>query len=54
MPDDTQGSKRRERRLGSLKDKIWVAPDFDETSQEIIDAFEGNLPGKADVVPDQG
>ncbi len=29
------------RKLGLLKDKIWIAPDFDETDQDIIDAFEG-------------
>ncbi len=26
---------------GLLKGKIWIADDFDETSQEIIDLFEG-------------
>ena len=30
-----------ERKLGALKGKIRVAPDFDETPQEVIDAFEG-------------
>ena len=29
------------RKLGLLKDKIWMAPDFDETDQDVIDAFEG-------------
>ncbi len=28
-----------ERRPGTLKGKIWIAPDFDETPQEVIDAF---------------
>lgn len=27
------------RRLGALKGQIWIAPDFDETPQEVIDAF---------------
>ena len=30
-----------ERKLGALKGKIRIAPDFDETPQEVIDAFEG-------------
>ena len=32
--------RRPERKLGALKGQIWIAPDFDETPQEIIDAFE--------------
>ena len=32
---------KRERRLGLLKGKIWVAPDFDETPAEVIEGFEG-------------
>jgi len=27
------------RKLGALKGQIWIAPDFDETPQEFIDAF---------------
>ncbi len=30
-----------ERKLGALKGKIRIAPDFDETPPEVIDAFEG-------------
>ncbi len=30
-----------DRKLGLLKGQIWVAPDFDETPAEVIDAFEG-------------
>lgn len=30
--------------IGCMKGEIWVAPDFDETPQEIIDAFEGHGP----------
>jgi prevent-host-death family protein len=26
---------------GALKDKIWIADDFDETPEWLIDAFEG-------------
>ena len=29
-----------ERKLGALKGKIRIAPDFDETPPEVIDAFE--------------
>lgn len=29
----------KERPLGIFKDEIWVAPDFDETPEEIIDLF---------------
>ena len=32
----------RKRKLGALKGQIWIAPDFDETSQDIIDAFENS------------
>ena len=32
---------RTPRRLGLLKGRIWVAPDFDETPVEVIEAFEG-------------
>lgn len=31
------------RRLGDLKGQIWIAPDFDETPEEVIKAFEGDL-----------
>ncbi len=27
------------RKPGALKGQIWIAPDFDETPQEIIDSF---------------
>ena len=29
------------RRPGDLQGQIWMAPDFDETPLEVIDAFEG-------------
>ena len=31
------------RKLGDLKGQIWIAPDFDETPEEVIKAFEGEL-----------
>ena len=40
--------RRAERKLGVLRGRIRVAPDFDETPQEVIDSFyESNLfPGE--------
>ena len=31
----------RPRRPGDLEGQIWMAPDFDETPQDVIDTFEG-------------
>ncbi len=39
---------KKERQLGRLKGQIWIAPDFNETPQEIIDRFE-NGP----IIPDE-
>ena len=33
--------RESERKLGALKGQIWIAPDFDETPEEVIEAFEG-------------
>ena len=30
------------RKLGQWKDQVWIAPDFHETSPDIIAAFEGD------------
>ena len=30
-----------ERKLGALKGKLWIAPDFDETPPDLIQDFEG-------------
>jgi prevent-host-death family protein len=35
-------ARREPRKPGGLKGKIWIADDFDETPQWLIDAFEGN------------
>ncbi len=39
--------ERKPRRLGSMKGKIWVAPDFDETLPEFDEAViaSSNWPG---------
>lgn len=33
--------RESERKLGVLKGQIWIAPDFDETPEEVVEAFEG-------------
>ncbi len=33
--------QKQKRRPGALKGRIWIADDFDETSEDIIKAFEG-------------
>ena len=42
--------RRARRKLGVLKGQIRIAPDFDETPQEVIDSFyESNLiPGEGE------
>ena len=37
------GKPRQPRAPGRLAGKIWIAPDFDETPENIIAAFEGDL-----------
>lgn len=39
--DEEEPRLKKPRRLGSLKGQIWVAPDFDETPDEVIRLFEG-------------
>ena len=34
-------ARREPRKPGRLKGQIWVADDFDETPEWLIDAFEG-------------
>jgi prevent-host-death family protein len=38
------------RKPGSWKGKVWIAPDFDETPEEIIDSFYNSVlfPGEPD------
>ena len=40
--------EKTKRKLGVLKGQIWIAPDFDETPQEVIDAF-----GNSKIFPDE-
>lgn len=32
-------ARLKERKPGGLEGQIWVAPDFDETPQDVIDSF---------------
>ena len=32
----------KERKPGGLEGQIWMAPDFDEEDEELIDAFENS------------
>jgi prevent-host-death family protein len=34
--------KREPRKLGGWEGKIWIADDFDETDEELIDLFYGS------------
>jgi antitoxin (DNA-binding transcriptional repressor) of toxin-antitoxin stability system len=34
---------KKPRRLGTLRGKIWVAPDFDEWPEDILQSFEADL-----------
>lgn len=31
--------QRQARELGFAKDQVWIADDFDETSEDIVDSF---------------
>ena len=46
---ETEPEKLERRPLGLLKGQIWVAPDFDETDEEIIAAFEGKWSTDSDL-----
>ena len=38
---------RQPRKPGRLAGRVWIAPDFDETPEDIIAAFEGDLEGES-------
>ena len=46
---------RQPRKPGRLAGKIWIAPDFDDTPEDMIAAFEGDLllEGDLDVCEDR-
>ena len=37
--DETEDEPKRRRLSGALKGQIWIAPDFDDTPEELIDLF---------------
>ncbi|MCA1939457.1 MAG: antitoxin [Caenispirillum bisanense] len=41
VPDPVGVKTRPDRRPGQYKGRVWMAPDFDETPEWLIDAFEG-------------
>lgn len=41
VSENTSLDEARPRRLGLAKGQFWVADDFDETPEWLIDAFEG-------------
>ena len=50
QPEEEPEPEKLERRpIGLLKGQIWVAPDFDETDEEIIEAFEGKWSTDSDL-----
>ena len=34
-----ESKPKTKRKSGVLKGQIWIAPDFDETPQDVIDSF---------------
>jgi prevent-host-death family protein len=36
------GEARRPIRFGLARGQIWIAPDFDDLPEELLQAFEGN------------
>ncbi len=43
----------RRRRLGQCKGLIWMAPDFDETDEELIRLFEEGEPSVDQPIADE-
>lgn len=41
LREEAESHGKGPRCLGSLKGQIWVAPDFDDTPDEVIRLFEG-------------
>jgi antitoxin (DNA-binding transcriptional repressor) of toxin-antitoxin stability system len=37
---ESSGRRDHQRQLGRLAGKIWIAPDFTETPQRVVDSFE--------------
>ena len=44
-PTDDSAGRLKPRPIGLHKGQIWVAPDFEQTPQEIVEAFKDIWPG---------
>jgi len=42
-PEELTLAERRRRAFGCMKGKIWIAPDFDEPLQDMIDRVESDI-----------
>lgn len=42
-PEFRESRKKRTRRVGIMEGEIWMAPDFDETPEDIIDSFYNSV-----------
>ena len=40
--------QKPKRKLGAMKGQIWIAPDFDEPDEELIELFE-----QSNIFPDE-
>ena len=49
-----QSPKRKDRKPGSLKGKIWISPDFDDPCPEIEEMFYGKYEEKDPLLEDAG
>jgi prevent-host-death family protein len=38
-----EGARKKPRELGTMRGKIWMAPDFDEWPEDILESFEREL-----------
>jgi prevent-host-death family protein len=42
-PEELSMAERRKRAFGCMKGAIWIAPDFDEPLQDMIDSAEADI-----------
>ena len=42
-PEELTMAERRKRAFGLLAGKIWIAPDFDEPDQDMLDSIEADI-----------
>ena len=41
--EDLSLAERRKRAFGCMKGEIWMAPDFDEPDQDMLDSIEADI-----------